>query len=189
MADGRPRYLTALGSSNRPGGWRERRWEGGVLIDAIEYRVVAGGLSMPHSPRMFGKEVLVLESGRGCITRIDPATGGRETIAFCPGYLRGMAILGRFALVGLSKPRESGFAELPLQAELDRLGADPWCGLAVVDLDRGAIVEYIRYETQITELFDVALLGGARNPVTIGPATEELLHTIRPNPEFAPLLP
>jgi uncharacterized protein (TIGR03032 family) len=189
MSAGRPRYLTALGRSNRPGGWREERSEGGVLIDAVEGRVVADGLSMPHSPRMVGKDVLVLESGRGWITRIDPATGGRKTIAFCPGYLRGMAILGDFALVGLSKPRGSGFAGLPLQAEIERLGADPWCGVAVVDLLQGAIVEFIRYDSQITELFDIAILPGARNPVTIGPATEELLHAIRPHPEFAPLLP
>ncbi|HEX8062660.1 MAG TPA: TIGR03032 family protein [Allosphingosinicella sp.] len=188
LSAGRPRYLTALGSSNRPGGWREQRGQGGVLIDAIEGGIVADRLSMPHSPRMFGKDVLVLESGRGNITRIDPATGGRETVAFCPGYLRGMAILGNFAVVGLSKPRESGFGELALQAELDRLGVAPWCGLAIVDLVKGTIVEFIRYESQISELFDVALLAGVRNPVTIGPATEELLSTVRPNPEYAPLL-
>jgi uncharacterized protein (TIGR03032 family) len=188
MSAGRPRYLTALGSSDRAGGWREQRGEGGVLMDAVEGRVVADRLSMPHSPRMSGKDVLVLESGRGCITRVDPATGEREIVAFCPGYLRGMAILGNFAVVGLSKPRGSGFAELALQAELERLHLEPWCGVAIVDLTEGAIVEYIRYESQITELFDVAILAGARNPVTIGPATEELLHTIRPHPEFAPLL-
>jgi uncharacterized protein (TIGR03032 family) len=189
MSGGRPRYLTALGSSDRPGGWREQRGEGGVLIDAIEGRIVTDRLSMPHSPRMFGKDVLILESGRGAVARVDPATGERETIAFCPGYLRGMAILGNFAIVGLSKPRGSGFAGLALQSELERLDVEPWCGVAVVDLVKGAIVEFIRYESQITELFDIAILAGARNPVTIGPATEELLSTIRPHPEFAPLLP
>lgn len=187
MSGGAPRYVTALGRADSPGGWREERRTGGVLIDVMEDRVVTDGLSMPHSPRMFESDLVLLESGTGRIIRIDPSTGGRETIAFCPGYLRGMALVGNFAVVGLSKPRETGFGGLPLQAELDRLRVEPWCGVAIVDLTRGAIVEFIRYESQVAELFDVCILPGIRNPVTIGPATEELLHAVRPNPEFAPL--
>lgn len=187
MSDGAPRYVTALSRTDRPSGWRDDRGSGGVLMDLAEDRIVAAGLSMPHSPRMLGSDLILLESGSGKIVRVDPAIGKRETIAFCPGYLRGMAIVGNFALVGLSMPRQGGFGELPLQAELERLRIAPWCGIAIVDLARGAIVEFIRYESQVTELFDVAVLAGVRNPVTIGPATEELLSTVRPNPEFAPL--
>lgn len=188
MSDGAPRFVTALGRTDRPGGWRDDRGGGGVLMDLAEDRTVVAGLSMPHSPRMLGTDILLLESGSGRIVRIDPATGTKETIAFCPGYLRGMAIVGNFAVVGLSKPREGGFGELPIQAELERLRIEPWCGVAIVDLSRGEIVEFIRYESQVAELFDVAVLAGVRNPVTIGPATEELLSTVRPNPDFAPLI-
>jgi uncharacterized protein (TIGR03032 family) len=187
MSGGAPRFVTALGRTDRPGGWREDRAGGGVLIDLVDDRIVTAGLSMPHSPRMSGNDLILLESGSGEIVRIAPATGERDTIAFCPGYLRGMAIVGNFALVGLSRPRQAGFGELPLQAELERRRVTPWCGVAIVDLSRGAIVEFIRYESQVAELFDVGILPGIRNPVTIGPATEELLHAVRPNPEFAPL--
>jgi uncharacterized protein (TIGR03032 family) len=188
MAGGKARYATALSRSDRPGGWREQRGANGLLIDIQENRIVSDELSMPHSPRMFGEEVLVLDSGRGNIARVDPASGRQEAIAFCPGYLRGMAVAGNFVLVGLSRPRSTGFGELELHSELERRGVEPWAGVAVVDLERGEIVEFIRYETQIDELFDVAILPNIRNPVTIGPATEELLHTVRPHPDFAPLV-
>jgi len=189
MSGGTPRYATALSATDRASGWRGQQGAGGVLIDVLQDRVVADGLSMPHSPRMLGDDVLLLESGRGTLVRVDPKTGERDTIAFCPGYLRGMAIFGDFALVGLSRLRESAFGALPLHSELERLGLAPWCGVAIVDLRSGAVVEFIHYETQITELFDVAILPGIRNPVTIGPATEELLNVVRPHPDFAPALP
>ena len=33
MEDGRPRFVTALGETNSVGGWRERKADGGALID------------------------------------------------------------------------------------------------------------------------------------------------------------
>jgi uncharacterized protein (TIGR03032 family) len=182
MAGDRPRYVTALGRADRASGWRDRRVDGGVVIDVETDRIVADGLSMPHSPRIVGDELLLLESGRGEIVRIDPGSGRAQALAFCPGFLRGMAIVGSHAVVGVSKPRAADFGALPLQATLDAQGAEPWCGILVVDLRDGRIVHFIRYESEISELFDVAILPGVRNPMTIGPATEEVLTTIRFDP-------
>jgi uncharacterized protein (TIGR03032 family) len=51
IRDGAARYVTALGATDTPGGWRERKKDGGVVIDVAADEVLAGGLSMPHSPR------------------------------------------------------------------------------------------------------------------------------------------
>jgi Domain of unknown function (DUF4915) len=42
-------------------------------------------------------------------------------VTFCPGYSRGLALHGRFAVFGLSKPRANRtFTGLPLNKELIR---------------------------------------------------------------------
>jgi uncharacterized protein (TIGR03032 family) len=178
MADGEVRYVTAVSRSDIVGGWRERRHEGGVLIDVRDNRIVTDQLSMPHSPRVAGDQVYALDSGRGQIIRIDPATGAKTDIAFCPGFLRGLAIHDGFAIVTVSKPRDGTFKGLLLDGELKTRDADPWCGVVIVNLATGDIVEWIRLEGHITELFDVAAMPGVICPMAVGPATPEIRNTI-----------
>jgi len=183
MVDGVPRYLTAVSRSDIVNGWRERRHEGGVLIDYADGRIVTDQLSMPHSPRVDRDgSVVLLDSGRGQIVRIDPATGARTDIAFCPGFLRGMALHDGFAFVTVSKPRNGNFAGLALDAELEKRDATAWCGVLVVDLANGDIVEWIRLEGFITELVDVAAMPGVRCPMAIGPGSPEMKSTITFDP-------
>jgi uncharacterized protein (TIGR03032 family) len=186
MDDGVPRYVTAFSRTDTAGGWRENRLSGGLLMDIESGEVVTDRLSMPHSPRVHDGKLWALDSGRGQLVQIDPATGKVSDIAFCPGFLRGLAFHNGYAIVATSKAREDA-AGLPFQDALAQLDAAPWCAILVIDLARGLISDFIRYESEITELFDITLLPGIRNPVTIGPATEELLTTIRFNPEFAPV--
>ena len=86
-------------------------------------RVIASGLSMPHSPRWHRGRLWLHNSGTGWFGSIDPDTGRFAPLAFCPGYLRGLSFIGRHALVGLSQARENRtFAGLPLQDEAIKLG-------------------------------------------------------------------
>ncbi|EJL35391.1 TIGR03032 family protein [Novosphingobium sp. AP12] len=178
MADGEVRYVTAVSRSDVLGGWRERRHEGGVLIDVRQNRIVTEQLSMPHSPRVANGHVYVLDSGRGQIVRIDPETSAKVDIAFCPGFLRGMAIHGGHAIVTVSKPRDGTFKSLLLDGELKTRDAEAWCGVLIVNLSTGDIVEWIRLEGHITELFDVAALPGVACPMSVGPDTQEFQNTI-----------
>jgi uncharacterized protein (TIGR03032 family) len=184
MADGRPRYVTAVSRSDIITGWRDRRHEGGVLIDLDGDRIVTDQLSMPHSPRVApdGK-VILLDSGRGWIIEVDPATGERRDIAFCPGFLRGMALHDGHAIVTVSKPRNGTFKGLALDDAIAARDAEPWCGVLVVKLATGDIVEFIRLEGAISELFDVAAMPGVVCPMAIGPDTAEIATTI----SFPPL--
>ena len=40
MVDGRPRYVTALGKTDEPAGWRADKARGGVLIDVQSGEIV-----------------------------------------------------------------------------------------------------------------------------------------------------
>jgi uncharacterized protein (TIGR03032 family) len=186
MADGRAKYVTAVKASDAPAGWRDRPDQGGVLIDVEANRIVTDSLSMPHSPRVREGAVWLLESGRGQLVKVDPATGAATDVAFCPGFARGMAIRNGFAVVAVSALRPDSFALPRLRAELDRRKLEDWSGILVIDLERGIVAEHMRYEAGFTELFDVAILDGIRNPTTVGPATEEILSTVRPAPGLAP---
>ena len=178
MEDGRPAYVTAVSRSDALAGWRERRHEGGMLIDVRTNRIVTDQLSMPHSPRIAGRQVYALDSGRGQIVRIDPESGAITNIAFCPGFLRGMAIHRGHALVTVSLPRKGSFSGLALDGELNARAATPWCGVLVVNLASGDIVEWIRLEGHITELFDVAVMPDVRCPMSIGANGSEIASTV-----------
>jgi uncharacterized protein (TIGR03032 family) len=190
MQAGLPRYVTAVSRSDVVTGWRARRAEGGVLIDLADDRIVTDKLSMPHSPRVHDGKLWALDSGRGYLIRIDPQTGKTENIAFCPGFLRGLTFTGRFAVVTVSLPRsESGFGGLELSDELKRRDGEPWCGLLVIDLRNGDTVEWLRFEGQVTELFDVSVIEGVTCPMLVGPGSGEIQSLISFDPNWGPLDP
>jgi hypothetical protein len=53
MVDGEPKYVTAVCKSDAVDGWRDRRRDGGVVIDIDSNEIVCEGLSMPHSERSY----------------------------------------------------------------------------------------------------------------------------------------
>lgn len=168
IRDGRPAYLTALGQTNTPGGWRERKATAGCLLDLASGEVIAATLSMPHSPRWHDGNLWLLESGRGELARVDLDTGTTETVAELPGFTRGLAIAGHLAFVGLSQIRESStFGDLPLTHRLD----ERVCGVWAVDLTSGEVTGLLRFDDLVQEIFDVALLPGTRYPEIAEPTS------------------
>src|SRR5262245_27728696 len=165
----RPAYVSAVRRSDVADGWRERRNDGGVVIDVASGEVVANGLSMPHSPRLYDGKLWVLNSGMGEFGTIDSASGTFTPVCFCPGYARGLAFIGRHAVIGLSRPRRNRtFEGLALQQRLGEKDAAPRCGLLIVDIDKGTFVAWLRFEHTIDELYDVAVLPGVRQAEAIG---------------------
>ena len=71
MKDGRPQYVTAVSQSDVADGWRDRRRDGGCLIDVKTNEIVCTGLSMPHSPRIYRGKVWLLDSGTGFFGSVD----------------------------------------------------------------------------------------------------------------------
>jgi uncharacterized protein (TIGR03032 family) len=186
LEDGMPRYVTMVSRSDVADGWRDRRRDGGCLMEIATGRVVAEGFSMPHSPRLHDGRVWLLDSGNGYLCRVDPASGAVDRVAFCPGYARGLAFVGPFAVIGLSRPRDNKtFQGLALDDELARRGGESRCGLMVVDTRSGDAVHWVRIEGIVSELYEVAVLAGALRPMALGFKSDEIRRTItlgRPEP-------
>jgi uncharacterized protein (TIGR03032 family) len=167
LVDGQPRYVTALAETDSPEGWRGCKATGGCLIEVPNGRIVARGLSLPHSPRVDGGQVFFLHSGLGLLDVVQPSTGQVQTVAELPGVARGLALYGGFAFVGLSKARPT-LEGVPIVAQRDRLK----CGLVVVDLRTGGHAARLEFHTGVEEVFDVQVLPGITFPYVSGPWAE-----------------
>jgi uncharacterized protein (TIGR03032 family) len=150
--------------------------DGGVLIDVDANAPILEGLSMPHSPRIHQGRLWMLETGYGRFGYVDLAARKLVPIAFCPGFARGLALMGNYAVICLSLPRENleNFDKLPLGAILNERGQKPQCGLMVVDLRNGETVAWMTVHDPARDLYDVAFLPGVRNPKVIDHMSEEI---------------
>ncbi len=177
MENGRPRFVTMVSRSDVADGWRDRRTDGGQVMDVNTDEVVVDGLSMPHSPRLHDGKLWLLNSGAGELGFVED--GKFHPVAFCPGYARGLTFIGRFAIVGLSMARENRtFQGLPLDAALASRDATARCGLLVIDTVSGDTVEWVRIEGVVKELFDVVALPGVRNPSAVGLLGDDIRRVI-----------
>jgi uncharacterized protein (TIGR03032 family) len=120
----------------------------------------------------------VLDAGSGHLGHADFATRKFVPLAFFPGFLRGLSIVGNVAAVGLSKPRNQRFEGLRLDDELMQRDAEPWCGVQIVSLTTGDVLNWIRFEGDMTEIFDLCFLPGVRNPMMVGLRTPEIRELI-----------
>jgi uncharacterized protein (TIGR03032 family) len=179
MVAGRPKYVTAVGEADVADGWRDKRNDGGVVLEVPNGRVVAAGLSMPHSPRVHEGKLWLLNSGTGELGFVEPKSGRFEAVAFCPGYMRGLSFHGDYAIVGLSRPRERGtFSGLALDDVLAKRNADAQCGIYVIDLRSGDAVYWLRIDGIVQELYDVVFLPGVRRPMAYGFKSDEIRRTL-----------
>lgn len=179
MEGDRPRYVTAVSQTDVVDGWRDRRHNGGCVIDVLSDEVILTGLAMPHSPRLYQDKLWLLNSGVGDFGYVDRERGVFEPITFCPGYMRGLAFSGDFAVVGLSKPRHNKtFSGLPLDDNLRAKDAEARCGLLVIDLRTGDIVHWLRLDGMVEELYDVVVLPGVQRPMALGFKTDEIRRVI-----------
>ena len=170
MRNGKPAYVTSVSRSDVIDGWRDRRAEGGVVIDVEASAIVCEGLSMPHSPRMHRGELWLVNSGTGelgVVEGLGEGMGRFSPRAFCPGFLRGLAFRDKYAFVGLSKPRYKRFEGLALDERLRQADAEPWCGVQIIDLDTGGCVDWLRIDGAVAELYDIAVIPGFARPMAL----------------------
>ena len=89
--------------------------------------------------------------------------------------LRGLAFIGRFAVIGLSDRRENRtFQDLALEENLRQRDTETRCGLWVVDLESFDAPHWVRFGGIVKELYDVGVLPGIRRPMAVGFKTDEV---------------
>lgn len=177
----KPAFVTCVAHTNILEGWRDKRRNGGVLIDVGSGEVVAGGLSMPHSPRLYRGNLWVLQAGTGEFGHVDIQTGKFEPICFVPGFARGLTFIGDYAVVGLSRPRENRtFEGLALNEKLAAHSVDARCAICIINLRTGDVEHRLDIEGVVEEIYDVGILDGIVRPMAIGFRSNDIRFAIKP---------
>lgn len=168
LKNGQPTFVTALGTGNTPQSWRKNIVGGGVIMDVASNEIITKGLAMPHSPRFYKNDLMVLLSAVGELGRVDTKTGKYETVTKLNAFVRGLAIVGDYAFVGVSKLRQnsSTFKHLEI-AKLSN-----WAGVSVIHIPTGALVAQLKYMASVDEIYDIQILPNATRPGILNTYTD-----------------
>lgn len=158
------KYLTALGNSNSFQGWRDKKMNGGILMEYPSGRIILDGLAMPHSPRIYDGKLYVLDSARGQLIVVDTDKRIRETVVNLGGFARGMARYGDYLFIGVSKLRHNSKAFSGL-----KIAKTSFAGVIAVHLPYKAIAGSFKYEMSVDEIYDVKVIEGSTRPSIVSP--------------------
>jgi uncharacterized protein (TIGR03032 family) len=169
MQNGRPKYATAFGNGNTYQSWRDNVTESGIVIDVENNTIIAEGLGMPHTPRIFNKDLYVLLSATGELVKINRETGTYEVIVKIDGFVRGMSLHKDYLFIGLSKLRKnsSTFGKLPFAEKANE------AGIVVIHLPTRSISGKITYLTSLDEIYDVHIFSDKKRPNILNTITED----------------
>ncbi len=176
-------YVSLVGQSNEAGGWRELKADGGVIMDIRNDEIIASGLCMPHTPRIYRNALWFVEAGNGYLCRIDLKTGEIERVLWRPGFLRGLRFYKNYALICCSSPRDKTFEGLPLEQELQARGEEPRCALDVVDLDTLDVIHSLQITGSVKEIYDTAILADCRQPLLHGILGDDIRRIVVLGPD------
>lgn len=161
MKDGLPKYATAFNKGgNKFQSWRDDITNTGIVIDIETHKIIAEGLSMPHSPRIYNNELYVLLSGTGELIKIDPESGNHEVIIKTDSFIRGMSFHKDYLFIGISKLRDSSTTF----GKLKDINEDADAGVLIIHLPTRKIFGRITYPELIEEIYDVHILAGKLRP-------------------------
>lgn len=181
LVDGKPRFVTALGETDTPAGWRANKKDGGIIMEVPSGEIICRNLSMPHSPRWYDGKLWVLESGKGTLSIVDPKSGKHEPVAHMPGFTRGLDFFGPLAFIGLSQVRETAvFSGIPITEQNMERNSGVW----VVNIQTGKVVAFVKFEDALQEIFAVQVLTGVQFPDLVNDELE-VIHSTYELPDEA----
>ena len=169
MQNGKPKYATAFNQGNTVQSWRETVTTTGIIMDVESNELIAEGLAMPHSPRLFGNDLYVLLSAKGELVKIDPKTGKYDVVVKLDGFVRGMSLHQDYLFIGMSKLRKnsSTFGKLEFAEKANQ------AAIMIVHLPTGAVAGKITYLTSLDEIYDVHILPDKTRPNILNTATPD----------------
>jgi len=171
-----PIYVTALGSGDTPQSWRTGVLNGGIVMHIPTGEIIATGLSMPHSPRIYDDKLYVLCSAAEKLIHIDPNSGKTTDVCHIPGFVRGIAKIGDYIFVASSKLRKNAsiFKDLAIAQRAQK------STIHAIHLPTGAVIAQLMYHASVDEIYDLQILEGMRRPNilnTISPAHKNIVIT------------
>jgi uncharacterized protein (TIGR03032 family) len=172
LENGVPRFISGLGQTNSPQGWRGNIVAGGFLWDLQTNKPILENLPMPHSPILYKNELYMLLSASGELIKIDILNKSYKVIKNLNGFCRGLDIYGDYLFVGMSKLRKnsSTFAKLPFAEKAD------WAGIKVIHLPTAAFVGEIQFQTSVDEIYSVKIFPNSLKTNVLN--TENPLHKL-----------
>ena len=164
MRDGRPRYVTALGTTNAAGGWRERKATGGVLIDIESDEIVLDGLAMPHSPRWHDGRLWLLNSGAGELLLVGSAERPvRRRLPFARLFARAVFLRSVCAGGAVEDSRAAHFRRIARPAALRKPAVRRGGG----GCSQRPEVGFFEFTGGCEEIYDVQFLPGVLRPMIL----------------------
>jgi uncharacterized protein (TIGR03032 family) len=100
---------------------------------------------------------------------VDFNNGSFKEVFFFPGYLRGLQIMGDYAIVGLSRLREtSSLKAVQLEDNLKKYKQQDHCGIYIINLKTRELEHHFEISGDLTEIYDIGILPGVVKPSAIG---------------------
>jgi hypothetical protein len=138
-------YASALRRGGDYCAWRDGLENTGVVFSLRSGKVVADGLSGPHSPRFVDGRWLICNAALGELVEVDPTSPSRIVRRVGLGtWTRGLAVDGDYCYVGVSQSR--AFTE----------DASPTAFVAIVDRMSFSVADRIPIPSR--EIYDVHLV-------------------------------
>jgi uncharacterized protein (TIGR03032 family) len=164
---GRAAFVTSASRSDQPNGWRNDLRGGGVIVSVPAGEPVVTGLSMPCSPVMRDGRLWLCLGGSGELAMLDLKESSMTRVAALPGFARGLALCGGYALVGVSGPRRGEtFSGLPLADRLPDTRSVVG-GIYVIELGSGQIEHSLLFSGGSNEIHALATLPGVRSAAAV----------------------
>jgi len=147
LQDGYPKYVSVLGLSDIPQGWRdEARISKGLIIDVTNNNIVLNNLFFPHSPKIIDNVLWFCNSGNSQLCKWLPGDSNYTVVTELSGWSRGILQIGDYVLVGISQGKLTAFPEIT---------ADPMAqpGIAIINKNTGQQEDFEPLDVQ--EIFDI----------------------------------
>ena len=161
MLDGRPKYVTTFNMEDSKDSWSEGRIDYGTLIDIDTDEILIEGMIMPHSPKVYKDEIYVCESGLGVVWKYNPKTKEKREFVKLQGFTRGVYFYGGLMFVGTSKVRAS---EIKNPTPISTMYEETYSGIWIINLEDGSEVGHIKFEGDVDQIYDIAVIPGATMP-------------------------
>jgi uncharacterized protein (TIGR03032 family) len=165
IRDGAISYATVFSCTDTAEGWRVAKPGSGAVIDIASGEVICAGLTKPHSLKWHRDRLWVLNSEMGDFGYVDQGQGRFVPVTHLGNFLRGLSMIGDYAIIGASTMRGRPFRnEISVQGLTNTSADSQMCAAYVVDIKRGEVV-HAAVLSGIEAVYDIAVVPGIKRPL------------------------